>query len=110
VGVARIRHLVDLDIKLSRCNQLIAANPEIVVATTDENGNPRKSLNPVYRFNLLLMGEHARALRSLREYNPVKRYTPREVEMMKQLEERRDMLLKLSQVWQHRSTGAVASD
>ena len=66
--IAQVHHLVNLDIKLRRCNNLFAANPQLVITTYDEFEQPRKKLNPIARYELLLMYEHNKVLNKLRQY------------------------------------------
>jgi hypothetical protein len=62
--LARVKHLVDLEVKLVRCNRLTAIHPELV-NTVWEDGRPRRKLNPIARYDLLLMREHGKVLGSL---------------------------------------------
>ena len=64
-GSTGIRHLIDVEIKLMRCNRLMAANPGLTY-TIREDGRPRKILNPVARYDLLLMRDYNRIIDRLR--------------------------------------------
>jgi hypothetical protein len=94
IGVARVRKFVDAEIKLQRCNRLISVNPAIVVVTTDEHGNLRKKLNPLLRFELLLMKERDRALRSLRHSAQTERDNSKMLELQKQMEARKAEIIR----------------
>lgn len=64
-GLTIIRHLIEIEIKLMRCNRLMALNPE-PAHTIWEDERPRRILNPVARYDLLLMREYSKVLSSLR--------------------------------------------
>jgi hypothetical protein len=65
VNLTRIRHLIDVQVKIIRCNKLMAENPEMVQVIYDRNGYPHRRLNPVGRYYLLLLKEQSKVLRSL---------------------------------------------
>jgi hypothetical protein len=64
--MARIRHLADLEVKLMRCDSLTAINPALVMVVWDKEERPRKVLNPILRYDLLLKKERSKVLGILR--------------------------------------------
>ena len=66
-SLRRIRHLITLDVKLSRCNRLFAANPHMVYVALDEFGNYRKKLNPILHYELIITDEHRKVINTLRK-------------------------------------------
>jgi len=69
VDLGQIKHLVDIEIKLFRCNQSIAANPEMVdeIVTAVQRGQKytKKELNPVTQYELQLFAQHSKILKDL---------------------------------------------
>jgi hypothetical protein len=61
-----IRHLVDIDVKLIRCDRLAAMSPELELIIWVKDEQPRKILNPLLRFHMLLLDERFRVLAGLR--------------------------------------------
>jgi hypothetical protein len=63
--VARINQLVDIEVKLIRCNRLMAVEPAVYIIE-DKYGNSHNELNPVCRYELLLLEEHSKVIKDLR--------------------------------------------
>ena len=64
VDKEQINELVNLEIKIMRCNKYIAINPKIIYETT-ENGIGVKKLNPIALYELKLLDQHSRILKAL---------------------------------------------
>ena len=65
-NLTRIRHLIDLDIKLIRCNRLTAQYPALVCTVWDKGeGLSWNIINPIARYNILLMNERRKVLKGL---------------------------------------------
>jgi hypothetical protein len=62
-NVARVLLLVEIAIKMTRCNKLEAIYPHMIITTEDKNGRTHRKLNPIAKFHLMLFTEHSRVLR-----------------------------------------------
>lgn len=66
INLARIRRLIDVDIKMTRCKLLFRANPEMVQITYDDDCDITQwRINPVERYSDTLLEERRRILKSL---------------------------------------------
>lgn len=63
---AGVRHLVDIEIKRFRCNRLVAVNSAMVTITGDKDEQIHKRLNPLLKYDLLLLKEYGKVLGRLR--------------------------------------------
>jgi len=63
VDFEQVCQLVDVEIKLLRCNKFTAINPEIIYSDTEDGGT--KKIHPVLLFELRLMKQHSRLLKAL---------------------------------------------
>ena len=59
----QIQQLVDTEIKMSRCNKFMSINPQLICSATEDGGE--KKLHPVATYELRLMEQHHRLLKSL---------------------------------------------
>ena len=64
VDFEQVCQLVDVEIKLLRCNKFTATNPQIIYNTA-EDGSGEKKIHPVALYELRLMEQHSRLLKSL---------------------------------------------
>ena len=64
VDFEQIRQLVDIEVKLLRCDKFTAINPEMIYAPA-EDGSSEKKLHPVALHELSLMKAHSRLLKDL---------------------------------------------
>ena len=64
VDTEQVRQLVYIEIKLLRCNKFTAIHPEVIYAPA-EDGSGRKKIHPVALYELKLMEQHSRLLKSL---------------------------------------------
>ena len=69
VDLGQVKHLVDIEIKLLRCNQAIAVSPKIIddVITAVEHGQKytKKELNPITQYEIQLLAQHSKILKDL---------------------------------------------
>ena len=64
VDCEQIRQLVDVEIKILRCNKFTAINPDIIYDTS-EDGSGERRVHPVALYELRLMEQHRRLLKNL---------------------------------------------
>jgi len=69
--MASVRRLVDLHIKMMRCDSLLASNPVLMRVVWDIDERPRPLMNPVSRYHILLLEEHGRVFSGLRAVTAV---------------------------------------
>jgi hypothetical protein len=73
--LSHIDHLVNVEIKLLRCNRLFTVHPALVLTTWEENEYPRKILNPIAQYELLFLKEWGRVLNKLRTEHYINAHT-----------------------------------
>jgi hypothetical protein len=64
VDIQQVRQLVDIEIKLIRCNKFTSANPHTIIYET-AYGNGERKLHPIALYELKLLNQHSRLLKDL---------------------------------------------
>ena len=69
VDLGQIKHLVDLEVKLLRCNKAMAITPELVdeIVTAVERGQKytKHEIKPITQYEIQLLNQHSRILKDL---------------------------------------------
>jgi hypothetical protein len=69
VDLGQVKHLVDIEIKLLRCNQAMASSPQLVddVVTAVQRGQKytKKEINPITQYEIQLLNSHSKILKDL---------------------------------------------